>query len=244
MILEARSGRTAIITINRPERRNALNFDAVVALDDAVASAMADEVRAIVFTGTDGHFCAGADLKDLEDLAFTKRLRVMLSNVANVSVPTIAAISGSCIGLGMQLSLGCDMRFATPDANCAIPVAKLGLMIDHWSLQRLVRAVGTGTARYMALSAQFLPAETMLARGFLQEVIDGDVLAYAMEVADRIATLAPLAISGTKLGMNLIEPTLSEPAFEAAFVRAWESDDLVEGRAAFVERRPAKFKGR
>lgn len=244
MILEQRSGRTAIITIDRPERRNALNFEALEALDDAVANALRDDVRAIIFSGADGHFCAGADLKELEDLAFTHRLRTMLHNVADLPVPTIAAISGSCIGLGMQLSLACDMRFATPDAQFAVPVAKLGLMIDHWSLQRLVRTVGTGTARYMALSAQFLSAETMLARGFLQEIIDGDVMEYALSIADRIATLAPLAIAGTKLGMNLIEPTLADPNFEAAFVRAWESDDLIEGRAAFVERRPAKFNGR
>ncbi len=244
MILEQRSGRTAMITIDRPERRNALNFEALVALDEAVARAIDDDVRAIIFSGSDGHFCAGADLKDLEDLTFTHQLGTTMHRVVDLPIPTIAAISGSCIGLGVQLSLACDMRFATPDSRYAVPVAKLGLMIDHWSLQRLVRTVGTGAARYMALSAQVLPAETMLARGFLQEIIDGDVMSYALSVADRIATLAPLAISGTKLGLNLIEPVLSDPGFEAAFIRAWESDDLVEGRAAFVAGRPAKFQGR
>ena len=101
--------RVAVITIDRTERRNALNLDALEALDTAVADALRQGAAAIVFTGAGGHFCAGADLKELEDHTFDTRLRGVLENVATAPVPTFAAISGACMGLGMQLALACDM---------------------------------------------------------------------------------------------------------------------------------------
>ncbi len=231
---------TTVVTITRQERRNALHHDAVVALDDAVAAALERGSRALVLTGAGGHFCAGADLKELEDLAFTRRLRVMLDNLAGAPIPTIAAISGSCMGLGMQLALACDLRYATPDARFAVPVAKLGLMVDHWTLQRLVRTFGTGAAREMVLTAEVLTAEDGHRLGFVQRLAGLDA---ALVTAERVASLAPLSLAGSKLGLDRVERQLDDPDYVAAFERAWNSADFAEGIDAFRNRRTPVFRG-
>ncbi|HNA35925.1 MAG TPA: enoyl-CoA hydratase/isomerase family protein, partial [Microthrixaceae bacterium] len=150
----SRDGAVARLTISRPERRNALNHTALDELHDGVRRAAADQVRVLVLTGDADQFCAGADLKELEDLAFTRALRAALDDLAALPFPTVAAISGACMGLGMQLALSCDLRLATPDARFAVPVAKLGLMVDHWTIQRLALLAGPSTARWMVLTAR------------------------------------------------------------------------------------------
>lgn len=237
-----RDGRVAVITINRPERRNALNLAALEALDAATAGAVDDRVAAIVFRGEGGHFCAGADIKEvLEDESFDLRLREVLEHVAAVPVPTVAAISGACMGLGMQLALACDLRVATDDAYFGIPAGKLGLVVNHWTLRRLTRALGVGHARLMVLAAETFPAGEMWRLGFTQAQGDLDV---ALELAHRAESLAPLAVAGAKLGFERVERDEVDDEFEAAFLRAWRSDDLQEGVRAFGERRAPNFEGR
>ena len=231
----------ATITIDRPKRRNALNHDAVEELDDALGASTAAAARCVIVTGADGHFCAGADLTELEDLTFTLRLREMLDHLAGLEIPTIAAISGACMGLGMQLALGCDVRIATDDARFGVPVAKLGLMVDHWTLRRLALAAGWGTARHMVLFAEVLDAADAHRVGLVQDIGD---LGAAEVLARRVTELAPLSISGSKLGLNLAESDVEPAAYRSAFEAAWASEDLVEGRTAFGERRAPTFRGR
>lgn len=240
-IESARDGAVARLTIVRPQRRNALNHDALEELDAALGAALDGGARAVVLTGTDGHFCAGADLTELEDLSFTRRLRAVLDHLAGAPVLTVAAISGACMGLGMQLALACDLRVATDDAFFGVPVAKLGLMVDHWTLQRLADTFGPGAARHMVLAAEVLRADDAWRLGFTQ--VRGG-LDDAMALAARAAELAPLTIAGSKLGFDLLHRRLDEAAYTEAFERAWASEDLVEGRAAFAERRPPIFRGR
>ena len=247
--------RIGVVTIDRPERRNALDHRALDELADALAAARADEVRALVLWGAADHFCAGADLTELEDLAFTRTLRTVLDELADLPVPTVAAIAGSCMGLGVQLSLACDLRLATPDAKFAVPVARLGLMVDHWTVQRLAMFAGASTARWMVMTAEPIAADRAHEVGFVHRLIEPDpsvgpgatALVAGVELGHRIAQLAPLTLAGTKLGLNLLESDgdLADPdgAYRAAFERAWASDDLVEGRTAFAERRPPVFRG-
>ena len=232
--------RVAVVTIDRTARRNALNLAALSRLDDAVASAVADGAAAVVLRGEGGHFCAGADLKELEDQSFDTRLRGVLERIATLPVPTFAAISGACMGLGMQLALACDIRVATDDAYFGIPAGKLGLVVNHWTLQRLALNLGFGAARLMVLTAETFTSDDAWRLGFTQ--VQGDLDA-ALELARRSTDLAPLSLLGSKVGLNLVERALDEPEFNAAFERAWNSADLTEGRLAFAERRSPVFKG-
>ena len=253
-------GRVGRITISRPERRNALNHQAVEELHDGVQRARADEVRVLVVTGDADQFCAGADLKELEDLTFTQLLRRALDDLAGLACPTVAAVAGACMGLGTQIALSCDLRLATPDARFAVPVAKLGLMVDHWTIQRLALLAGHSTARWLVLTAEPITAADAHRVGLVHQLVDADgatpgatgpgdaVLAAADELAGRIARLAPLALAGSKVGLDLLERQAAqidpEGAYRAAFEAAWSSDDLVEGRRAFADRRPPEFSGR
>ena len=167
-------GAVGRITISRPERRNALNHSALEELHGAVRAAAQDEVRVLLLTGDADHFCSGADLTELEDLSFTRSLRAMLDDLAGLAVPTIAAISGACMGLGMQLALACDLRVATEEARFAVPVAKLGLMVDHWTVQRLALLAGHSTARWMVMTARPITAARAHQVGLVHELVGSD----------------------------------------------------------------------
>jgi enoyl-CoA hydratase len=230
----------AVITIDRPERRNALHHEALEELDVAVSGVADVGARVAILTGAEGHFCAGADLTELEDMAFTERLRSVLDRLADAPLVTIAAISGACMGLGMQLAIACDVRVATDDAYFAVPVAKLGLMVDHWTLQRLVTTFGMGATRHMVLTAETIGSDDAWRLGFVQQRGDLD---DARRLAERVRDLAPLSLRGSKLGLNRIERDLHDGDYRAAFVAAWNSEDLVEGRQAFADRRTPAFRG-
>lgn len=241
-IHSSRSGDVAVVTIDRPERRNALTLDALDELHAAVSTALDDGVRAVVVTGADGHFCSGADLTELEDVSFTQRLAEVLEHLAAAPVTTVAAIEGSCMGLGMQLALACDVRVVADTARFAVPVARLGLMVDHWTIDRLARFWGEGAARYLVLTAAVLDADDAWRLGFAQA---RGGLDDAVALAARTARLAPLTQAGSKTGFDAHHDNHAEVArYEAAFARAWRSDDLAEGRAAFSERREPRFGGR
>jgi enoyl-CoA hydratase len=234
--------RIATVTIDRTHRRNALNLEALEELHAAVVAALAGGARAIVLTGAEGHFCAGADLTELEDVSFTSRLADVLEHLAAAPVTTVAAIDGSCMGLGMQLAIACDVRVVGPAAKFAVPVAKLGLMVDHWTLDRVARTWGEGAARLMVLTATVLDADDAWRLGFAQKL---GSLADAQALARQAAALAPLSQSGSKVGLDAHHDNHDEVArYEAAFARAWASDDLAEGRQAFSERRAPVFEGR
>lgn len=241
MIDVERRGRVALITLNRPERRNAVDAAACEALAAAVEGAAAGGAGAIVLAGAGTNFCAGADLKGIEDETFGRELRAALDSLRDTPLTTIAAVHGAALGAGTQFAVACDLRVVAPDARFGIPAAKLGLMVDHWTVRRVALLAGFGPARSILLACEEVDAPTALTLGLASRLggLD-DALAWA----DQIAGLAPLTIAGHKLALNRLEPALDDDDVSAAFKAAWASEDLQEGRAAFAEKRPPQFKGR
>jgi enoyl-CoA hydratase len=229
-----------LVTIDRPERRNAIDAEHVEALTDAVVGAPVG-TRALVLRGVDGHFCAGADLKGIEGPEFAVLLRGLLHGLRDAPFACIAAVEGAALGAGTQLAVSCDLRTTTEDATFGIPAAKLGLMVDLWTVQRLAALAGQGVARTMLLAADTLTGADAIRLGLAQRLGPAvDAVAWA----DEIAAKAPLTIAGHKLMLNALDAELPvDPAVTAAFDRAWASADLAEGKAAFAAKRTPAFKG-
>ena len=182
-------------------------------------------MRALVLTGAGGTFCAGADL----DRRRGRRLRrppcaACSTGLTELPAVTIAAVDGAALGAGTQLAAACDLRVATPAARFGIPAARLGLMVDRWTVQRLVALVGGGPARAMLLAARRpTPARTPTGSGFVQRL---GTLDDAVAWANAIAELAPLSVAGHKL---VLEHPDDEAAIAEAITRAWDSADACEG---------------
>lgn len=236
-----RRGDVVSLVLDRPERRNALDVDTCEALAAGVADAVAGGARAIVVGGTGPHFCAGADLTGVEDDRFAAHLRHALDAIAEAPIVSIAAVQGAALGAGTQLAVACDLRVVAPDARFGIPAARLGLMVDHWTVQRVALLAGFGPARAMLLAAEEIGAEEALASGFAQRRGER---ADAMQWAAQIADLAPLTIAGHKLALGHLEDRTTPDEVSAAFRAAWASADVQEGMAAFAAKRAPKFRGR
>jgi enoyl-CoA hydratase len=230
-----------VVTLDRPERRNALDRQTLAALTEALEAAAARATRVLVLTGASGHFCAGADLTGLEDAGFADLLQGVLERLRDVAFLTIAAVEGAALGAGTQLAVACDLRVATADGSFAIPAAKLGLMVNHWTVQRVATLAGASTARSMLLAAEVVTGAEALRLGLVnRQGAVPDALAWA----EHIAALAPLTIAGHKLMLNRLEqPPAADPEVAAAFAAAWESADLAEGLDAFRSRRTPTFSG-
>jgi enoyl-CoA hydratase len=240
VIRSERRDAVGLVVIDRPDRRNALNLEACTELLAALDAHVDAGARAIVITGAGGHFCAGADLSGVEGDEFRAALRSLLDRMTEAPLALIAAVEGAALGAGTQLAIACDLRIATADARFGIPAAKLGLMVDHWTVQRLALLAGHGPARAMLLAAEEVDGATAATLGLVQRV---GTLDDAIAGGNQIAALAPLSIAGHKLALNRVEPALADADVDAALRRAWASADLAEGMAAFRERRPPTFRG-
>jgi enoyl-CoA hydratase len=226
-----------VVTIDRPERRNAVDLTTLMELRAAIDEARERQVRVLVLNGDGGTFCAGADLTGVESEGFADALRAVLTGLTDLPAVTIASVEGAALGAGTQLAAACDLRVATPDARFGIPAARLGLMVDRWTVQRLVALFGAGPARAILLAAATYTGEDAARLGFVQRL---GTLDDALTWAGTIADLAPLSIAGHKL---VLEHPDDEGAIADALARAWHSADAMEGPKAFLEKRKPWFTG-
>ena len=231
----------ALLTLNRPERRNAVDIASLQLIREAQVEAEQRKVRALVLTGAAPAFCAGADLAGVREEVFHEALSEVLRGFTQLPCVTIAAIDGPALGAGAQLVVACDVRVATPTSVIGVPAAKLGLVVNHWTIERIVRELSWPVARNMLLTASNYSAEELSRMGSIQRLgtLD-DALAWASD----IAKLAPLTIRGHKVAL---ESSAGEPNIDALVTacreKALASNDAHEGREAFMEKRQPKFTG-
>ncbi|EKF17281.1 enoyl-CoA hydratase/isomerase family protein [Nitratireductor pacificus] len=246
----------ATLTLDRPEKMNAMTRDMWQALGVMIGRIERDEAaRAIILTGAGPHFCAGADIGEFETVrrdAETARAYEALNAAAfaairNATIPTIAAIDGVCFGGGFGLAAACDLRIATPQARFAVPAAKLGLAYPVEAMGDIVATAGAQMARYLTFSSARIDAQKAMDCGFLLEITASEtLLARAGEIAGVLALNAPLSIRASKASIAAALSGRKEDMEHAQNLgdATFESTDYAEGRRAFLERRAAKFLGR
>lgn len=255
LVLTERDGAVATLTINRPDKRNALSTAVRQAFLAAFQALQDDEqVRVIVVTGAGGQsFVAGADIAEFETRTPVEQYRVMrapspLEALERSPKPVIAAINGYCLGGGLELAMACDFRIAAEHAMFGQPEINLGIIPGGGGTQRLPRLVGLGHALRMILSGEPIDAAEALRIGLVQEVVAADaLLPRVREVAARIAQKSPVALAAAR---EATRAALQTPLAEGLrvetglYLLAFASADKAEGVRAFLEKRPAQFTGR
>ncbi|MDN6439015.1 MAG: enoyl-CoA hydratase [Corynebacterium nuruki] len=243
-------GQVAIVTLTRPDRRNALDADVcralTAALQDAAAAATAGAAgaaRAVLLRGEGPAFCAGANLKGgvyADD--FFEALGTMLATVTELPLPVIADIQGPAVGAGCQLALACDLRVMGPKARVWVPAVQHGFALDPWTVARAVELLGGSVARNVLIAGAQVGQQAAVTSGFA--MLGGDA-ADALEMARVIAGQAPLPTAYFKRALNNQDPDeLTASSLEAQAAACWASEDVQEARRARAERRTPVFGGR
>jgi enoyl-CoA hydratase/carnithine racemase len=256
-ILAERDGAIGWLTINNPERRNAISLDMWERMGEVLDAFGKDEgVRVVVLRGAGGKsFAAGADISRFEVERATPEQITYYEGVmerahgalAALAKPTIAMIQGFCVGGGVGVALDCDLRLCSQDAVFAIPAAKLGLGYGFDALSRLTRIVGPAFAREILFTARRFDATEAAAMGLVNRVVPtAELEAYTRDYATSIAANAPLTVRAVK---QILNEVVKDPAArdlelcERVVQTCFESQDYVEGRRAFMEKRSPVFRG-
>ncbi|KZE27330.1 enoyl-CoA hydratase [Crenobacter luteus] len=253
LLLDYPEDGVARLRINRPEARNALNM-AVRQQLAAALTHLADhpDVRAIVLTGDDKAFAAGADLKELADIGsielMQRKVHRLWQAVADCPKPIIAAVSGYALGGGCELAMHADIIVAGVSARFGQPEIKVGIMPGAGGTQRLLRAVGKARAMKLLLTGDMIRADEALSMGLVSEVVaDEAVEARALELARTIAAMPPIAVQQIK---EVVLAGADAPLSTAlmlerkAYQMLFASEDQKEGMQAFFDKRPARYRGR
>ncbi len=247
----------ATVTVNRPDKLNALNAKVLAELTAAFVALSEAEprIRVAILTGAgDKAFVAGADISEMSELSAAQakvfsdsghRLGLVIESAA---FPVIAAVNGFALGGGCELAMCCDFIYASDKARFGQPEVNLGLMPGFGGTQRLSRRVGLTRARELVYTGDPIPAERALALGLVNEVVPhAELMTKAREVAQKIAAKAPLAIASCKRVMARgfdADLSVANELEATAFSALFDTEDMREGTRAFMARRPAQFTGR
>jgi enoyl-CoA hydratase/carnithine racemase len=253
-ILVERANGLVVVTLNRPARKNALALANWKELAELVRGFAKDTaIRAVIITGQ-GTFCAGADISEFDQIrrnaaegkTYDQAVDACSIAIMELPQPSIAAISGFCVGGGCALALACDFRIAEPDAKLGIPAAKLGIVYTIRDTRNLLYAVGLANAKRILFSGELITAAEAHRIGLVQEVVDSPVLTAAKSLAATFTANSPLSIAGTKLllkGLVSGDGAVDWPAVDAAVGRALDSADYRNAVAAFAAKRKPVFTG-
>lgn len=248
-----REGARATIVIDRPAKKNAIDEAAWRAFCDVSAEATADpEVSVVVVRGAGGVFSAGADIAEFVALtsatqerrdAFADAVRGGEEAVADIPLPTIAAIEGVCVGGGCQIALACDIRIAAHGARFGVTPAKLGIVYPVGSTRRLVAAVGRSAAKSLLFTGKLISCDEALAIGMVDKVVPADALAAEIDaIASAIAANSRYSLTVSKRTVDALDDDAPDlGALEALWRGGFAGEDLAEGARAFLEKRAPRF---
>ncbi|MBB71706.1 MAG: enoyl-CoA hydratase [Legionellales bacterium] len=243
------------ITLNRPDKFNALNATVLEELSQCFETAKADpKVKALLLTGEGKAFCAGADIEGLAELTaetgqpFARAGQAVIRQLETLGKPSLAAVNGFAFGGGCELAMGAHIRIASSKAQFGQPEVKLGVIPGYGGTQRLARLVGKGRALDLCLTGRFIKADEALQWGLVTAVTEPDeLLDKARETLQTVIAMAPIAIQQV---VDVIDQGYDMPleqalALEAeSFAKTCATEDKVEGTRAFLEKREASFMGK
>jgi enoyl-CoA hydratase len=247
-------GHVSTLTINRPDKLNALSREVLSDLSTAIEAISANEqVWALVITGAGKAFVAGADIAAMKNMTEAEGLQFgalghgVFAAIETLRCPVIAAVNGFALGGGCELALACDFIYASSKAKFGQPEVNLGIIPGFGGTQRLPRRVGSAAARELIYTGKMINAEEALRIGLANAVFEPDaLLSAAAKTAGEIASKGPLAVAAAKRlirdGVDLPLPEANQ-AERAAFGEAFGTHDQREGMAAFLEKRAPAFKG-
>lgn len=245
-------GLVATITLDRPEKYNAIGALMVDEFGAALDAAEGSGARAIILTGAgERAFCSGVDLKERramsadEKWAHNRAINAFVNRLSRSQIPTIAAINGLALGGGFELTLACDFRIAAQNASFALPEVGLGIVPGAGGTQRLPRLIGPSRAKELILTARRIDADTALGLGVLNKVVPAErLMEAATGLAEEMARNSPLSVARAKAAVDIAMETSFEQGFrfETAAIRATlASPDYEEGLAAFSQKRRPEF---
>jgi enoyl-CoA hydratase len=255
-LLVEKADHVTVLTLNRPDKLNALNAELLEALSAALRDLEADDtLRCAILTGAgDKAFAAGADIAAMSEMTTTQAKRFaelghsIGARIEQARFPVIAAVNGFALGGGCELALCCDFIYASDKAKLGQPEVNLGVIPGFGGTQRLARRVGAARARELCMTGDMVGADEALRIGLVNAVVPhAELLARVRDVAKKIASKGPLAVASVKRailrGADVPLPTANE--LEAtAFAALFGTQDQREGMKAFLEKRPATFEGR